>query len=500
MASRKMWHPDDKMTRSSLVGAVLARRYKILETIDADAFKAHDLALDQSVTVRQVSLTSQRASDTWCQKVHQLALVRNSNFLNVLDVISDKSNDFVITERPKGRSIADVLRERSRLELAEVLQLAIPLAGALDLAADFSCWPNPISTRWLFTEPRSSFTDSEQRLLCDWPPFFLKLDVWELVRPRENNTWLFITSKAQSGGTRGLAVRQAALLTYELLGGEKKREGQVKRWFKPVNGLGNAGNCILYRGLQGSPLFETSESFFHKLESTIQPGDGGSGALVAPALATQENSVALPRTSDMIRGFNRDTGWLATGVLGAVVSAAFVLAVLVQERHQKADDVNAKAVQAGGDFLLNPNYATLASVVAKTSNSNGKITPGQGSSIDHGLIENSQQEIPSSQTEPAASTPILALSPEINRHDAQTNPDPGILARRQDSARAIGAKDRKVSTRSSVASRYVGAKRRLIELWHQSLAKSEKAGSWTAFSHLNRVESKKAAYTAETNH
>jgi hypothetical protein len=500
MAIPKMWDPDGKMTGSSLVGAVLARRYKILETIDADALKAHDLALDQTVTVRQVSLTSQRASDTWCQKVHQLALVRNSNFLNILDVISDRSSDFVITERPKGRSIADVLRERSCLELEEVLQLVIPLAGALDLAADFSCWPNPISTCWLFTEPRSSFVDSEQRLIRDWPPFFVKLDVWELVRPRENNTWLFLTSKAQRGGTRGLAVRQAALLTYELLGGEKKREGKVKRWFQPVNGLGNAGNCILYRGLQGSPLFETSESFFHKLESTIQPGDGGSRALPAPASATQENSVALPRTSDMIRRFNRDTGWLATGVLGAMVFAALVLALLVQERYPKTDDVNAKAVQAGGDLLLNPNSATLASVVAKSSNSNGKMTPGQGSSIDHGLTENSQQEIPSSQTEPAASTPVLALSPEINRNDVQTNPDPGILARRQDSARAIGPKDRTESNRSSVASRYVSVKRRLIELWHQSLAKSEKARSWTAFSNLTSGAKKKAAYTAEKNH
>jgi hypothetical protein len=157
-------------------------------------------------------------------------------------------------------------------------------------------------------------------------------------------------------------------------------------------------------------------------------------------------------------------------------------------------------VQAGGDLLLNPNSATLASVVAKSSNSNGKMTPGQGSSIDHGLTENSQQEIPSSQTEPAASTPVLALSPEINRNDAQTNPDPGILARRQDSARAIGPKDRTVSNRSSVASRYVSVKRRLIELWHQSLAKSEKARSWTAFSNLTSGAKKKAAYTAEKNH
>jgi hypothetical protein len=43
-------------------------------------------------------------------------------------------------------------------------------------------------------------------------------------------------------------------------------------------------------------------------------------------------------------------------------------------------------------------------------------------------------------------------------------------------------------------------KRRLIELWHESLAKSAKSRSWTAFSNLNRGASKKAAYTAETHH
>jgi hypothetical protein len=33
-----------------------------------------------------------------------------------------------------------------------------------------------------------------------------------------NNTWPFLTSKAQWSGWRGLAARQAALLAYELLG------------------------------------------------------------------------------------------------------------------------------------------------------------------------------------------------------------------------------------------------------------------------------------------
>jgi hypothetical protein len=55
------------------------------------------------------------------------------------------------------------------------------------------------------------------------PPFFVKLDVWELVRPGKNIEWPFLASNAPSGVSRGLAVRQAALFTYELLGGEKKK-------------------------------------------------------------------------------------------------------------------------------------------------------------------------------------------------------------------------------------------------------------------------------------
>jgi len=192
----------------------------------------------------------------------------------------------------------------------------------------------------------------------------------------------------------------------------------------------------------------------------------------------------------MISRFNRDTVWLATGVLGTVIFAAVMVAVQECQR---------KATEAERDLLLNANPATVAGVVANTSNADGKMTPGPGSSVDHAFTETPPQEIPSSQMEPAASTPVLALIPE-NRNDAQANPDAGPLADRQDSARAIGPKARNASNRSSVASRTVDVKRRLIELWHQSLAKSEKSRSWTAFSNLNRGVRKKAAYTAETNH
>jgi hypothetical protein len=495
---------EGNMTVSCLVGTVLGRRYKILETIGVDSFKAHDLTLDQAVTVRQALLTSQRDGDTWRQKVQQLALVRDPNFLNVLDMIFDKSSDFVITEPFRGRSIAELLRERSRFDMEDVLRLVTPLAGALDLAAAFSCCQNPISACWLFTETRSSFAvNPEQRSLSDWPAFFVKLDVWELVRPRKNNTWPFLTLKAQRGGSRRLAVRQAALLTYELLGGEKKKEGQVKRWFKPVSGLSHAANGILYVGLQGSPLFETSESFFHKLEAAIQSGEGRSRTLRGPASQARVHSLALPDTNDVIRGFNRDTAWLATSMVGALVFAALMLAVLLQDRHPKAVDLTEKAVQAGRDLLLNANSAALFKGVGlKGKNSSSEITSGQTGDVDLAFTEILPKENPSSQMKAAASspTPVLAFMPEINHINAQANASLLSPAHWQDSVRVIRLKIHNLRYRSSVVLRSVDVKKRLIELWHQSLARTEKSRSWTAFSNLNRGVRKRAAYTAETKH
>jgi hypothetical protein len=314
---------------SSLAGTILAGRYKVLETIDVDSYKAHDLALDQTVIVRKAPPTSPRDSDTWRQKVRRLALVRNASFLNVIDVVSEKSTDFVITESPRGQSIADLLKERSRFDPEDVLALITPLAGALDLAASFACCANSISARWLFAETKRSLAvSSGERSLSDSSPFFVKLDVWELVRPRKNIEWPFPTSKAKDASSRALAVKQAALLSYELLGGEKKkREGRLKRWFEQVNGLGDAGNAVLYRGLQGSPLFESSGCFFQRLKSAIPSAKGRVRALPASGSNSREHPRVLASAPKVIRRFDRDTKWLVMGVLGILVFTSLLVAI-----------------------------------------------------------------------------------------------------------------------------------------------------------------------------
>jgi hypothetical protein len=113
----------------------------------------------------------------------------------------------------------------------------------------------------------------------------------------------------------------------------------------------------------------------------------------------------------------------------------------------------------------------------------------------------SPQDDPTSQMEPIATAPtaVFALTPELSPIGAVANPDSETSALRQDSARSIGPEARNARNKPSVAFRFIDVKRRLIKLWHQNLAITEKSRSWTAFSNLNRGVSKKAAYTAETN-
>jgi hypothetical protein len=57
-------------------------------------------------------------------------------------------------------------------------------------------------------------------------------------------------------------------------------------------------------------------------------------------------------TSDMLNRFNRDTRWLATGLLGTVVFAALVLAAQLQEHHPKSVVLSEERVRTDVDHAL----------------------------------------------------------------------------------------------------------------------------------------------------
>ena len=213
----------------------------------------------------------------------------------------------------------------------------------------------------------------------------------------------------------------------------------------------------------------------HNLDNDTQgeiTSDGDSRALTASQLQAPEQP-ALPGTYEVIRRLNRDTTWVATGLLGAVIFAALVLALL--ECHPKADDLRQEARQTTGSVSLNADPSALGNVAGSNGQSTNEITSRQVTSVDH------------------------ELTPEIKHPDLQANATSWSPANRPDSARVIRPKIPDVKYRSSVRPRYVDVKTRLIALWHQSL-RGEKSRGWTRFSNSNQWRRKKISYTAATSH
>ena len=173
-------------------------------------------------------------------------------------------------------------------------------------------------------------------------------------------------------------------------------------------------------------------------------------------------------TSDMLNRFNRDTRWLATGLLGTVVFAALVLAVQLQEHHPESVVLPEERVQTGVVQALT------------------KIAPQENSSSQMGAVTST----------PA---PVPALTPETNRHDVPANAGSWTLSHRRAPGRLIEPMVPRARSTSSIRTRIVDVKRRLIALWHKSLLRSERSRSWSLSANSNKWDRKKVSYTAETN-
>ncbi len=488
-----------KNSASTLLGQILAGRYKILKVIDASTFKGHDLALDQTVNVRELC-APQRDRDIWRQKARELILVRDPNFLNVIDMVCDGSSDFVISEHPRGRLIAELLGERSPLGPDDVLALMRPLADALDLIAASGVCTASFSTRLVYTEAKRSFkcrpqerSQSALPQFSDSPSFLLKLDVWELVEPRKDIPPSLLALKAQKRGSKKLSVCQMALLAHDLLGGENRQAAEVEHWFNPVKRLGKAGNAILHRALRRSPFFKNAKGFLHRLESatrsdTTQWHTGG--------VETCRNSMAYPGTNDVLRRFNRDTEFFAAGLLSAVFCAALLFAVLMPESRNNVRNDLRETSRAKSDLVVNAEASRsfgIAPLKAKKSE-----TLEIATNNDQKFAEiSTREDLPDTKTS-ADSTPFSAsvLGPDISRNAASLTQSKLSLRYRQDPASVIREKIARERSTSSGYPRTLDVKKRLIALWRKTLLQTEQPRSWTISSNLNRK--KKAAFMTRT--
>ena len=188
--------------------------------------------------------------------------------------------------------------------------------------------------------------------------------------------------------------------------------------------------------------------------------------------AEHENPASLTRSYNVIKKFNRNTTWVATGLLGSVFFAALMVAL--QDRRLESDQPSVEESQSPGELTPNLNPAAFTNSTSTNDKQIGEVVSEQPTSLDSGV------------------------APVINQLGAKPDVTAQTQVSGKDSARATNERIRHVSPRSSVRSKYVGVKARLIALWRQSTQR-KKSPSWTLSTNSKEDRKKKVSYTTATN-
>jgi hypothetical protein len=203
-------------------------------------------------------------------------------------------------------------------------------------------------------------------------------------------------------------------------------------------------------------------------------GDEELSALNLAPLETIENKGFLSDTDNVIRKFNRNTMWLAAGLLGTLIFGALVLAL--QEPYRKAANQLKEELQAGGDALVNANPSSLSKAVGLNPESSmAEINSEHGNSVDNPFAAFPLQENrpPVIEAPESTKTTVPTPAPDIN----QSNADSWSSVHRKDFASVTRSNLHNIRRRSSLRFRYAGVKMRLLALWHESLARSQQTGN-----------------------
>jgi hypothetical protein len=268
------------------------------------------------------------------------------------------------------------------------------------------------------------------------------------------------------------------------------------------------------------------------------------GESTVPAFQAREHSVHWPDANDVLRKFNRDSHWVAAGLLGTMLLAASAFFVLLPERHtmtpvpsqiaSPAEDIKAQAQKTQNDADLAANQHDEIQAQLKDTNAQ-QIQKSDGLAVDalQAQAKDTDPEAQQAQNDAelvASQRDALqaqAKDTEAKTQQAQNDAEPGasqrdalqaqlkdteaktqqaqndaeLVANQRDALQAsyqpnsAGTFRRKASHQSHRSVHQLGdaeAKRLLLELWHRSLAKTEKPLGWPTFSNLD--ERKKAAF------
>jgi hypothetical protein len=190
-----------------------------------------------------------------------------------------------------------------------------------------------------------------------------------------------------------------------------------------------------------------------------------------------------PETNETHKEPDRDSRGFWVGLVGILLLATWTCLVLIQKHHPPKGGFTGLASRAKSDSSTadTSTHSTAADLSANKSS-------GAGTSVKSPFDGRKPTEHSSKQnlgwTEiTGGSTPssVLVLSPEISPPNGQANQGES-LPYQPNSVRTFRRKAPHQGPKSTGHLGDAEVKRRLLELWHRSLAKSETPKSWALFS------------------
>ena len=199
---------------------------------------------------------------------------------------------------------------------------------------------------------------------------------------------------------------------------------------------------------------------------------------------------------EVFQRFNRDTRLVAAGVFGVLLLTAWAFVVLVPERHPRTAGLSWSAGQAKSRSSLPGDDARLLrSTNVSTNGTSSAVASATLLLADQESTASSSKENPGRTEAAGASIPSPAASsaPESNYGSAVVNRSDWAPSHPVDTSKVVREKAFYQNAGSTGPPGYAEVKKRMLELWHRSLAKTEKPQGWTTFSNLEKR--RKAALT-----
>jgi hypothetical protein len=190
-----------------------------------------------------------------------------------------------------------------------------------------------------------------------------------------------------------------------------------------------------------------------------------------------ENPRKMPETS-VLRRYDRQTMFVASGLLICTILAAVVVAV--QEAEKDAADHATEENLISDAAAVNSNPTALSHVrTGNTESTSSAMSSGQTISIDRTEtgISPGKSSSPLTESPVASQTPVSALTSETYQPETQADTNPMSPVQRQDTARVIRSSIRSLGHRLHGRLRSPNSKMWLIALWHKIFARNQRPRS-----------------------